>query len=195
MTRQIFLLWFALNVSQVLLQVPFLTKIIKSKLTKSGPTDPDRTLDVGSKLSGLVAGGFDKLGYIPIATAVGQCEGQARYQVEMVLNRLRRDAEQQFNSVSADIEARCRSYVEYAARDCEARVNSLAEELEVLGRNMLTAVQEECQKEVTELAEQTTEQEEKRYRQLGEEEEARLRGVYEEQGKLIEKEVLKEFEE
>merc|ERR1719228_2036749 len=154
MTRQIFLLWFALNVSQVLLQVPFLTKIIKSKLTKSGPTDPDRTLDVGSKLSGLVAGGFDKLGYIPLATAVGQCEGQARYRVEMLLNRLRRDAEQQFTSVSADIEARCRSYVEYAAREYEARVNSLAEELEILGRNMLTEVQGECQKEVTELVEQ-----------------------------------------
>ena len=40
--------------------------------------DSDRTLDVGSGLSGLVSGGFDKLGYIPLATAVGQCEGQAR---------------------------------------------------------------------------------------------------------------------
>ena len=42
---------------------------------------------MGSKLSGLVAGGFDKLGYIPIATAVRQCEGQARYRVEMAVNR------------------------------------------------------------------------------------------------------------
>ena len=49
--------------------------------------DPDRTFDVGSKLSGLVAGGFDKLGYITIATAVGQCEGQARYRVEMAVDR------------------------------------------------------------------------------------------------------------
>ena len=33
---------------------------------------------MGSTVSGLVSGGFDKIGYIPIATAVGQCEGQAR---------------------------------------------------------------------------------------------------------------------
>ena len=42
---------------------------------------------MGSKLSGLVAGGFDKLGYIPIATAVGQCAGQAQFRVEMAVNR------------------------------------------------------------------------------------------------------------
>ena len=38
----------------------------------------DRTLDVGRGISGIVNGGFDKLGYIPIAEAVGMCEGQAR---------------------------------------------------------------------------------------------------------------------
>ena len=54
---------------------------IKNQLGNIGlvADDSDRTLDVGSKLSGLVSGGFDKLGYIPIATAVGQCEGQARF--------------------------------------------------------------------------------------------------------------------
>ena len=53
---------------------------IKNQLENIGlvPDDSDRTLDVGSSLSGLVSGGFDKLGYIPLATAVGQCEGQAR---------------------------------------------------------------------------------------------------------------------
>ena len=40
--------------------------------------DTDRTLDVGRGISGIVNGGFDKLGYIPIAEAVGMCEGQAR---------------------------------------------------------------------------------------------------------------------
>ena len=64
-----------------------LANAIKSKLKVSGSVDPDRTFDVGSKLSGLVAGGFDKLGYIPIATAVEQCEGQARYRVEMAIDR------------------------------------------------------------------------------------------------------------
>ena len=53
---------------------------IKNQLGNIGlvADDSDRTLDVGSTVSGLVSGGFDKIGYIPIATAVGQCEGQAR---------------------------------------------------------------------------------------------------------------------
>ena len=42
---------------------------------------------MGSKLTGLVTGGFDKLGYIPIGTAVVQCEGQARYRVEKAVDR------------------------------------------------------------------------------------------------------------
>ena len=57
-----------------------LSSAIKNQLENIGlvSDDSDRTLDVGSGLSGLVSGGFDKLGYIPLATAVGQCEGQAR---------------------------------------------------------------------------------------------------------------------
>ena len=57
-----------------------LSSAIKNQLENIGlvADDSDRTLDVGSGLSGLVSGGFDKLGYIPLATAVGQCEGQAR---------------------------------------------------------------------------------------------------------------------
>ena len=65
----------------------YLADAIKSKLKVSDSVDTDRTFDVGSKLSGLVAGGFDKLGYIPIAKAVEQCEGQARYRVEMAIDR------------------------------------------------------------------------------------------------------------
>ena len=64
-----------------------LADAITSKLKGPGLADHDRSFDVGSKLSGLVAGGFDKLGYIPISTAIGQCEGQARYRVEMALKR------------------------------------------------------------------------------------------------------------
>jgi hypothetical protein len=86
---QIFVLF--LTCSEVLSLAGFdassLADAVKSKLKVSDSVDPDRTFDVGSKLSGLVAGGFDKLGYIPIATAVKQCEGQARYRVEMAINR------------------------------------------------------------------------------------------------------------
>ena len=39
----------------------------------------DRTFDVGRGVSGLVSGGFDKIGYIPLSAAVAMCEGQARF--------------------------------------------------------------------------------------------------------------------
>ena len=64
-----------------------LADAITSKLRGPGLADHDRTFDVGSQLSGLVVGGFDTLGYIPISTAIGQCEGQARYRVEMAIDR------------------------------------------------------------------------------------------------------------
>ena len=44
-----------------------------------GSPDTDRTLDVGSRISGMVSGGFDTIGYIPMAKAVDMCEGQARF--------------------------------------------------------------------------------------------------------------------
>ena len=37
--------------------------------------------------AGLVEGGFDKLGYVPIADALQRCEGKARYRVMSELNR------------------------------------------------------------------------------------------------------------
>jgi len=194
------ILFLALCLGQVIpagiFQPSSLAAAIKSKLVKAGiGGDPDRTIDVGSKLSGLVAGGFDKLGYIPIATAVGQCEGQARFRVEMALARLTKEAEAQFTVLGQDIEARCRSYVEYAAEECTSRINSLAAELEKVGRNLLTETQEDCQTEVTQVVERTTESEERRFTQLGEQEEARLRALYEAQGNEVEKDVLKEFED
>jgi hypothetical protein len=86
---QILLLY--LSMGQILpagiFQASSLAGAIKSKLKRSGIGDPDRSLDVGTKLSGLLTGGFDKLGYIPIATAVGQCEGQARYRLEKAVDR------------------------------------------------------------------------------------------------------------
>ena len=169
--------------------------------------DTDRTLNVGS----LVTGGFDKLGYIPVSTAVQQCQGLARTRVENTINRkviktiiveimnhcflyrLRKQAESQVAGVSQDVEARCRSYVEYAAEDCNARVNGLAGELEKVGRELLAELGKECTKETTELAERTTEEETSRFEQLAEQEEDRLRRIYEGQGREVEKEVLEDF--
>ena len=145
----------------------YLLDTIKSQLKLPRLDDTDRTLNVGS----LVAGGFDKLGYIPVSTAVQQCQGLARTRAENTINRkvlkiitenvitccflyrLRKEAESQVAGVSQDVEARCRSYVEYAAEDCTARVNGLAGELEIVGRELLAEVQDECTKETTELVE------------------------------------------
>lgn len=173
---------------------PDLTETILARLNKAGKGDIDRTGNIGSTLSGLLSGGFETLGYIPIAEAVGQCEGRARYLVEHAVNQLRSEAERQFAALSEDIEARCRSYVEYAAGQCEARVNSLASALEVEGRSLLTRVQEECQEETLVLVNRTSVQEEARYRALGEQEEERLRQQYTEEGKVEEKKVLADFE-
>ena len=56
---------------------------ILSKLPGSPIADTDRIFNVGS----LVAGGFSKLGYIPISTALEQCQGQGRWRVETVIQR------------------------------------------------------------------------------------------------------------
>ena len=77
--------------------------------------------------------------------------------------------------------------MEFAATDCRARVNGLAEELETVGRGLLTEVQEDCQQETVELAERTTREEERKFRRLGEQEEARLTAFYEAEGKDVEK--------
>ena len=69
----------------VFLKRESITQRIKDQLNASD--DPDRTFDVGSKLSGLFQGGFDKLGYIPIEKALEQCDGMARYRVEMLINK------------------------------------------------------------------------------------------------------------
>merc|ERR1711892_1248916 len=47
----------------------------------------------------------------------------------------------------------------------------------------------------TELVERTTEGETRRFERLGEQEQDRLRGIYEAQGKVVEKEVLQDFED
>merc|ERR1711931_136793 len=130
-----------------------LTDAIMSKIKQSPGQEPDRTFDVGSKLSSLVAGGFDKLGYIPLSAAVKQCDGMGRYRVEKALERLRSQAELQLRKVGQDIESRCRGYVEFAANNCGARIRSLATQLETTGKNLITDVQDECRKETTELVE------------------------------------------
>ena len=121
----------------------------------------------------------------------GKCSNRVLSFLIVTTNvRLRREGAAQFGAVGSDLEARCRSYVEYAADQCTARVNSLAAELERQGRGLLGQVQEECMAETVELVERTTEEEERRLRRLGESEEARLRSFYEEEGKVEEKNVL-----
>ena len=44
-------------------------------------------MSVGSGLSGLVARGFDRLGYIPVAEAAQMCDGQARWRVEEEIDK------------------------------------------------------------------------------------------------------------
>ena len=41
-----------------------------------------RTGQIGTAFSGLLNGGFDKLGYIPVQDALGLCEGRVRGLVE-----------------------------------------------------------------------------------------------------------------
>jgi len=170
---------------------------IKNQLENIGlvPDDSDRTLDVGSKISGIVSGGFDKLGYIPIATAVGQCEGQARFRVENALTQLQRELSQRYSGLGEDIEARCRGYVEFAGSQCMARVESLAGELQELGRRILSERTEECQAETTRTTETVARQEEERLRREGEREQEELTRQYEARGRDLEKEVVQEFEE
>lgn len=157
--------------------------------------DIRRTGSIVQGFQGLVSGGFQKLGYIPVSQAVSQCEGKARKIVERAVERLRKQGEAQFAAVGKDLEARCRGYVEYAANDCMARINSLVSELEKEGRNTLTEVQEKCQRETTALVNRTAVEEEERFRAMGAEEELRLRMKFEEKGKEEEKTVVAEFEE
>ena len=106
----------------------------------------------------------------------------------MFLFRLRQVGLAQFISVSSDLEARCRSYVTYAADHCISRVNSLAQALERQGRRLLGDVQTECQRETTKLAEDTTNAEDRRLRSVGADEEERLRRFYEAEGKKEDRE-------
>ena len=74
--------WTCFDIIVIILQVLFLMSLWYQPLNGEplpNPDNTDRTLDVGSRISGLVSGGFDKLGYIPVTEAVGMCEGQARF--------------------------------------------------------------------------------------------------------------------
>ena len=69
---------FSIRINWQLSQVSGLLAGLAALLSVARADNTDRTLDVGRGLSGIVNGGFDKFGYIPIAEAVGMCEGQAR---------------------------------------------------------------------------------------------------------------------
>ena len=66
-------------------------------------------------LSGLVSQPLDSLGYVPVQVAADTCEGIARWKVEETLARIQRSGELEAAAldIGADLEARCRGYVEY----------------------------------------------------------------------------------
>ena len=66
-------------------------------------------------LSGLVSQPLDSLGYVPVREAVATCEGIARWKVEETLATFQRSGELEAAAldIGADLEARCRGYVEY----------------------------------------------------------------------------------
>ena len=149
---------------------------------------------LGESLNDLVSQPLDGLGYIPVAEAVRHCESQARWRLEAELRRLEDEGVEATVVLGSDLEARCVSYVEYAGLECVARVNSLVGELERSGRSLLSRETERCSNEVTSLSVSLTQSEEVRLGELGRQEEARLRQVYQEQGRQIEREVVADFE-
>ena len=111
------------------------------------------------------------------------------FRVENALAQLQRELTQRYSGVGADIEARCRGYVEFAGSECLARVESLAGELQELGRRVLSQRTEECQTETTQLTNTVATMEEERLRREGEGEQEKLTRQYEARGKELEKEV------
>lgn len=160
-------------------------------LNSLGIGSNSRTINVG----GLLTGGFDKLGYVPISEALQRCEGSARGKVENFINRFRAQGESLFKEISQDLEARCRSYIEYAGTDCQNRIESLASSLERSGRDLLTDAQERCGEETMRTLERTRKEEEERYSALGKLEEQRLMAFYTDLGAKEEVKIRKEFEE
>ena len=149
---------------------------------------------IGDSLNGLVSQPLDSLGYIPVSEAVRECERRARWRVEEELVRLEREGMDVAGGLGEDLEARCVSYVEYAGLECVARVNSLVGELERSGRSLLSRETEQCSNEVSSLSISLAQSEEVRLGELGRQEEDRLRQVYQEQGRQIEREVVTDFE-
>ena len=78
-----FFLFFGETLQSSFFSTSSIADTIRSTLRKSS----DRTGNIGRPLSSLVSGGFDKLGYVPITQAIGECEGIARRRVEKALQR------------------------------------------------------------------------------------------------------------
>ena len=62
-------------------------------------------------LSGLVSQPLDSLGYVPVKEAAKTCDGIARWKVDETLASGKLEAAAL--EIGADLEARCRGYVEY----------------------------------------------------------------------------------
>lgn len=163
-------------------------------LATLGLGSTEKTGDIRGSISGLLGGGFAKLGYIPIGEALARCEGSARTKVEATIDRLRKDGERIFTEVGEDLEARCRSYVEYAGNQCQDRVEGIVEKLQEEGRAFLTREQKRCGDETNQLIEDTKKSEEERTRMEGEREMKRLEEFYERLGEQEMEKARAEFE-
>jgi len=146
-------------------------------------------------ITDLVGNKFDAAGYITFNDAARRCEAGARGQVERTLQRLQREALKVFMRVGTDLEARCRSYIEYAGNDCRSRLESVGEELLESGRELVNSENDRCRAEIEELSERVQREEEERYRLIGDAETQNLTEVYTELGKVEERKIRSEFEE
>ena len=77
-------------------------------------------------------------------------------------------------AIGSDLEARCRSYAEYAGSQCYDRINGLVAQLEGAGRSLLARETEGCGREVARISQQEAESEERRLTLLGDQETLRL---------------------
>ena len=137
--------------------------------------------DIGAGLGNLVAGPLDNIGYIPVSQAVTMCENIARWKVEQEIARVQNSGEldRAAVEVGADLEARCRGYVEYAGTECVDRLNVMVSQLEAQGRSLLSSETALCSQEVTRVSQLEADREEQRLTAQGQREEQSLRAAYE----------------
>jgi len=153
-----------------------------------------RLLSVNS-ITDLVGSKFDSAGYVPFGQAASRCESSVRSKVERTLQKIQREAMYSFTKIGEDLQARCRSYVEYAGNDCRARLESVGETLLENGRELVNDENDRCRSEIEELTARVQKEEEERYRIIGDMETQNLTEIYQDLGKVEEQKIRSEIEE